>query len=147
MNCVDRTADGTGYIKDFTYSQLRQLEIETGSVRKERILSIAEVLDLLQERMRAGMLLNIELKNGSMSYDEMEDKILDYPCETAQYLPAANELCHPFRSGRGAFILWQRHSALCRPLPERYRAVPRYDDKAGGSGRRVNALVKSGKEV
>lgn len=44
---------------------------------------------------------------------------------------------HHRASGRGAFVLWQRHSALCRPFPERYRAVPRYDDKAGGSGRRV----------
>ena len=60
-----------------------------------------------------------------------------YPCETAQHLPAADELRHPFRSGRGAFVLWQRHSALCRPFPERYGAVPGNDDEAGGSGRRM----------
>ena len=66
-----------------------------------------------------------------------KDKEYHYPCEAAQYLPAANVLRHPFRSGRGAFILWQRHSAICRPFPERYRAVPGNDDEAGESGRRV----------
>lgn len=74
---VDRTAGGTGYVKDFTYSQIRQLEIKTGSDRKEKIPHIAEVLDLLQEDMKAGLLLNIELKNSNIPYEKMEDKILD----------------------------------------------------------------------
>lgn len=74
---VDRTTDGTGYIKDFTYLQLRQLPIKTGSDHKEKIPSIIEVLDLIQEEMKAGLLLNIELKNGKIPYEKMEDKILD----------------------------------------------------------------------
>lgn len=74
---VDRTTDGIGYVKDFTYVQLRQLAIETGSGRKEKIPSIMEVLDSIQERMRTGLLLNIELKNSIVPYDKMEDKILE----------------------------------------------------------------------
>ena len=60
---VDRTTDGAGYVKDFTYSQLRQLAIDAGSEKKERIPSIIDVLDFMQEKMKSGILLNIELKN------------------------------------------------------------------------------------
>lgn len=73
---VDRTTNGTGYVRDFTYLQIRQLDIENGSGNKERIPSVIEVLDLLQEDMKTGLLLNIELKNSIISYERMEDKIL-----------------------------------------------------------------------
>lgn len=73
---VDRTTDGIGYVKDFTYSQIRGLSIETGKDRKERIPSIIEVLELLQERMEDGLLLNIELKNSNIPYEGMEEKII-----------------------------------------------------------------------
>lgn len=73
---VDRTTDGIGYVKDFTYSQIRELSIETGKERKERIPSIIEVLELLQERMEDGLRLNIELKNSNIPYEGMEDKII-----------------------------------------------------------------------
>ena len=44
---VDRTTDGTGYVKDFTYLQIRQLAIEAGNGKKERISSIIDVLSLI----------------------------------------------------------------------------------------------------
>lgn len=75
---VDRTTDGVGYVKDFTYSQLRELTIETGSDQNEKIPSIREVIDLIQDKLRRGLWLNIELKNSIIPYDGMEDKILDY---------------------------------------------------------------------
>lgn len=74
---VDRTTDGIGYVKDFTYVQLRKLAIETGIGRKEKIPSIIEVLDCIQKRMKTGLLLNIELKNSNIPYEKMEDKILN----------------------------------------------------------------------
>lgn len=74
---VDRTTDGTGYVKDYTYAELRRLSIETGSGRKEKIPPIQEVLDLVQDRMREGMLLNIELKNSKVSYAGMEERIME----------------------------------------------------------------------
>lgn len=73
---VDRTTDGIGYVKDFTYSQIRRLSIETGNEQKEHIPSIIEVLELLQERMEDGLLLNIELKNSNLPYEGMEEKII-----------------------------------------------------------------------
>lgn len=74
---VDRTTSGIGYVKDFTYSQIRRLGIETGRIQKEKIPSIVDILDLLQERMKEGLLLNIELKNSNIPYEKMEDRILD----------------------------------------------------------------------
>lgn len=74
---VDRTTDGIGCVKDFTYSQLRALNIETGSGHKEKIPSINEVLDIMQDSMDEGLLLNIELKNNKEYCWEMETKILN----------------------------------------------------------------------
>lgn len=74
---VDRTTDGIGYVRDYTYAELRNLSIETGQRRKERIPSIQEVLDLLQAGMEAGLLLNIELKNSVIPCPGMEEKIME----------------------------------------------------------------------
>lgn len=78
---VDRTTDGIGYVKDFTYLQLRKLAIETGRGQKERIPSIVDVLDLMQEKMETGLLLNIELKNSEVPYQGMEERILNLVVE------------------------------------------------------------------
>lgn len=72
---VDRTTGSIGYVRDFTYFQIRQLDIENVGGQKEKIPSIMEVLDLLQEDMKAGLTLNIELKNSIIPYEKMEDKI------------------------------------------------------------------------
>ncbi|RKI83360.1 hypothetical protein D7V90_09740 [bacterium 1xD42-87] len=74
---VDRTTDGIGYVKDFTYLQLRKLAVKTGGSRAERIPTISEVLDVVQCKMEQGMLLNIELKNSEIRYDGMEERIFN----------------------------------------------------------------------
>lgn len=74
---VNRTTDGTGYVKNYTYAELRKLSIETGNGRKEKVPSIQEVLDLVQDRMTEGLLLNIELKNSVIPYAGMEEKIME----------------------------------------------------------------------
>ena len=45
---VDRTTDGVGYVKDFTYAQIRKLVIAAENGRKERIPSIIEVFHLIE---------------------------------------------------------------------------------------------------
>ena len=64
-----------------------------------------------------------------------------YPCETVRHFPAANEIRYPHRSGRGAYLLWECGAAFCRPLPERYRALPGNDDEAGGSERDMKTNI------
>ena len=74
---VDRTTDGTGEIRSFSLIELKQLKIDAGNGRYEQIPTIEEVLDLLDGRMRDGLLLNIELKNNVFPYEGMEEKIVE----------------------------------------------------------------------
>ena len=90
---VDRTTDGSGWVRDYTLAELKCLKIDAGSYPQQVIPTMEEVLDLLEERLKAGMAagaeaepepgmaeglrLNIELKNSILSYDGMEEKIID----------------------------------------------------------------------
>ena len=78
---VDRTTDGSGWVRDYTLAELKRLKIDAGSYPQQVIPTMEEVLDLLEERLKAGMAeglrLNIELKNSILSYDGMEEKIID----------------------------------------------------------------------
>jgi glycerophosphoryl diester phosphodiesterase len=51
---VDRTTNGTGYVEEFTYKQLRSLDAGKG----QKIPTLREVLDLIHKRVP----VNIELK-------------------------------------------------------------------------------------
>lgn len=74
---VDRTTEGTGYVKDFTLSELKRLHIYADENPAQSIPTINEVLDLLQDRMKGGLKLNIELKNSVNPYEGMEEKIVE----------------------------------------------------------------------
>lgn len=73
---VDRTTNGKGFVKDYTLTELKQLEICSINDTVERIPTIEEVLDLVEPRLHSGMKLNIELKNSSFRYEGMEEKII-----------------------------------------------------------------------
>ena len=73
---VDRTTDGTGEVQSFTFESLRKLRISSDN-GFEQIPSVEEVLDLLDDRFKEGLLLNIELKNSVFPYDGMEQKIIE----------------------------------------------------------------------
>lgn len=70
---VDRTTEGVGYVRDFTLKELKTLNIYPG----QKIPTMAEVFDLIGDRLKNGMKLNIELKNSVYHYDGMEEKIVD----------------------------------------------------------------------
>ena len=74
---VDRTTDGIGYVRDYTFAGLKSLRIEAEESRIERIPSLEEALDLLEPAMRSGLRLNIELKNNVFPYEGMEQKIVN----------------------------------------------------------------------
>lgn len=74
---VDRTTDGTGFVRDFTLEELKCLHIHDGTAAGERIPTISEVLSLLSTAMRDGLLLNIELKNSVYPYPGMEKKMIE----------------------------------------------------------------------
>lgn len=76
---VDRTTDGTGFVRDYTYQELRGLSIDAGRGMKERIPSIEELLDMLDDKLKVNpdFKLNIELKNSVYPYPGMEEKIVE----------------------------------------------------------------------
>lgn len=74
---VDRTTDGTGELRSFTLNELKKLRIDAGNGKYEKIPTIDEVLDLLEDKLRTGLKLNIELKNSVFPYEGLEEKIIE----------------------------------------------------------------------
>lgn len=74
---VDRTTDGMGAIQDYTLAELKRLKIDAGDYPYQVIPTMEEVFELLRPRLKTGLKLNIELKNSIVSYDGMEEKIID----------------------------------------------------------------------
>lgn len=74
---VDRTTEGIGFVRDYTLSQLKKLHIYADSHPSQMIPTMNEVFDLLEQKLKTGFRLNIELKNGIFPYDGMEEKIVE----------------------------------------------------------------------
>lgn len=74
---VDRTTEGIGYVRDYTLHQLKRLHIYADENPVQTVPTMDEVFDLLEERLKNGFRLNIELKNNIFPYNGMEDKILE----------------------------------------------------------------------
>lgn len=72
---VDRTTDGTGWVKDFTFSEIRKLHLANG----EPVPELKEVLAILQNR---NLYINLEFKTSTVHYPGIEKKVLDL---TKQY--------------------------------------------------------------
>lgn len=74
---VDRTTEGTGYVRDYSLSEIKSLHIYADANPCQQIPTMKEVLDLLADRMREGLKVNIELKNSVFPYEGMEEKIIE----------------------------------------------------------------------
>lgn len=74
---VERTSNGTGYIKDYTYEELLQLDIgswKSPEFAGEHIWTLGQLLDFCRE---THMLLNLELKNYEVFYEGLEQRVID----------------------------------------------------------------------
>lgn len=74
---VNRTTDGKGFIKDMAYEEIRKLDAGSWFGKEyqgEHIPLLEELLELVQ---KSGICLNIELKNGIVQYEGMEDQVVD----------------------------------------------------------------------
>lgn len=74
---VDRTTDSIGEVRQYTLAELKKLRIDAGNGKYEQIPTMEEVLDLLGDKLKSGLRLNIELKNSVFPYEGMEEKIVD----------------------------------------------------------------------
>lgn len=77
---VDRTSDGTGYIYDQTFDELRKLDCSypekyNGKFGKLQIPSLREYLEWMAEQ--EDLVTNIELKNSVYYYGSLEQKVMD----------------------------------------------------------------------
>ncbi|MTI48597.1 glycerophosphodiester phosphodiesterase [Sporosalibacterium faouarense] len=73
---VDRTTNGIGFIKDLTLDEIKKLDAGYWYDKKyanEKIPTLEEVLYLFQGK---DILINIELKNGIIQYDKIEEKVI-----------------------------------------------------------------------
>lgn len=74
---VNRTTDGKGWVKDFTYDELRKLDAGSWlhtSYADARIPTLEELLVWASETK---LILNIELKSGIVTYHGIEKAVLD----------------------------------------------------------------------
>jgi glycerophosphoryl diester phosphodiesterase len=72
---VDRTTNGTGNVKDFTFSELQKLDVDSWFDKEfsdEKIPSLQEVVDLLVD----STLIIIELKEGNETYPGIEENVV-----------------------------------------------------------------------
>lgn len=75
---VDRTTNGTGEVKDFSYKELRALDASAdfaGVYGINRIPTLREYFDLVRDRK--DLITNIEIKTGVYEYPEIERKVLE----------------------------------------------------------------------
>ena len=91
---------------------------------------------IVQDQTWNRVTINRAEKKATRYYMDEFHLLLKEEQTAAYYFPAADEVCYPHRSGRGAYLLWKCGAAFCRPLPERYRALQGNDDEAGGSFRK-----------
>lgn len=68
---LNRTTDGTGYIKDYTLAELKRFRTKNG----EEIPTLKELLELVAKSDLK--VLNLELKNSIFPYEGLEEKVLE----------------------------------------------------------------------
>lgn len=74
---IDRTTNGSGFVKDLTYKELRRYNAGNKHltiIKKEPVPSLQEVLEWLKT---TELVCNIELKNGLIPYKGMEEKVVE----------------------------------------------------------------------
>ena len=70
---LDRTTTGKGFVRNFTFKEIRKLNANKKGVNKEPIPSLIEVLEWMQSNQ---LVCNIELKNNLFPYEGMEEKVI-----------------------------------------------------------------------
>ncbi|EAD7211692.1 glycerophosphodiester phosphodiesterase [Listeria monocytogenes] len=70
---VDRTTNGSGFLKDHTLSEVKKLVIGKRFFRKIRVPTLEEVFKLVSG---SDIILNIELKTDVFEYEGIEQKVL-----------------------------------------------------------------------
>lgn len=74
---INRTSNGKGYVHDHTFNDIRTYDFGSwfsDEFKGERIPSLKEALQLFQD---TDIMINIEIKNGPIFYEGIEEKMLE----------------------------------------------------------------------
>ncbi|UOF92678.1 glycerophosphodiester phosphodiesterase [Fodinisporobacter ferrooxydans] len=74
---VDRTTNGRGWVKDFTYQELQGLDAGSWFHNTYRGQTVPRFIAVLQWAKQHRLLLNIELKTGVVQYPRLEQKVVE----------------------------------------------------------------------
>lgn len=74
---VDRTTNGTGLVKDYTFSELNKLDAGSflsSSFSKCRIPTVEELINFVEDK---NIIINFEIKTGIVFYENIEEKLIE----------------------------------------------------------------------
>ncbi|MDF2543023.1 MAG: glycerophosphoryl diester phosphodiesterase [Herbinix sp.] len=73
---VNRVSDAKGWVKDYTYEQIKLLNVNKKfpEYGKVKLPSLEEAYLLMKD---TDLIINVELKNGIVFYENMEEKVLE----------------------------------------------------------------------
>ncbi|MCB2295578.1 glycerophosphodiester phosphodiesterase [Clostridium algoriphilum] len=74
---VNRTTNGEGLVRDFTYDELNKLDAGSWFDKKYNTEKIPTAKDLIIFAKENNIILNLELKNGVIVYPGMEEKLIE----------------------------------------------------------------------
>ncbi|MEQ6388002.1 glycerophosphodiester phosphodiesterase [Bacillaceae bacterium S4-13-58] len=74
---INRTSNYKGYVKDFTYQELSQLDFGSWHSSKYKGASIITLDSFLEWAQHKSLLINIELKTNVLEYEGIEEIVLD----------------------------------------------------------------------
>ncbi len=73
---VNRVSNAKGWVKDFTYAEIRELNVNKKFPEYgiQRIPTLEEVYQLVKD---TDLIINVELKNGVVFYQDLEERVLE----------------------------------------------------------------------
>jgi glycerophosphoryl diester phosphodiesterase len=73
---IDRTTDGSGWVKDFTYRELKKFDASYKFTGQYGFCPIPLLEEVLSWGKQTNLLFNIELKNGLIQYERLEERVI-----------------------------------------------------------------------
>lgn len=74
---VDRTTDGTGLVKDYTFEELRKLDAGTIKGGRYGFCPVPSFEEYCEWASQYGVVTNVEIKTGVYYYEDIEEKTLE----------------------------------------------------------------------
>lgn len=138
---IDRTSNGRGYVKDYTYRELLDFDFSFDKPvpgQQVHIAQLCEVLTLIRYA-RKDILLNIELKNSVIDYRGLEEAILN---ETRNYEDQMEIIYSTFNHNSIRRLNKLRPGLNTAPLVEDpLPDLPRYVKSLGSRGVHPSILI------